>query len=370
MNIVEKTIKTALSLVILAAFLQTPLAAQQARTSESDSVSQTQSSIYPIPILFYTPETGTAGGVAALFIYRDSWSPRTSSVTADVIATEKKQIITEISADHYFSRNRYRLITDILFQKYPNKFFGIGNNTPESSEETYTAQTFYIHATFSANVISHFNVGPIVRYDNVAIGETASPAVLATGILPGSKGGTSSGLGFVVNWDSRDNTLASTTGSFYQLKTMFFRSAWGSDYSYDDMQIDARKFFTPVADHIIAFQFSGEFMGGIVPFQSLAKFGGSSLLRGYHDGRFRDKNMIALQAEYRIPVWWRFGLVGFAGIAQVANEIGHFAVDQFHAAGGLGLRFTWNVKERVNIRVDYGAGNNSSGVYVTVTEAF
>jgi len=340
---------------------------QDARTASADS---SRSGIFPLPILFYTPETGLAGGAAALFMYRDGISQRASSITADVIYTEKKQIIVEVSGDQYFNKGVYRLQSDIAFQKYPNKFFGIGNFTAESGEEDYTAQSFLFHAAISRNASSRFNIGPMIWYEHVSMKEIEPGKSLASGVISGSTGGTLCGAGFVANWDSRDNTFASTEGSFYQLTGLFYRRALGSDYGYTDLQIDTRNFFEVLPGQIFAVQAAAEFIDGSPPFRRLANFGGQNLLRGYYEGRYRDKNGIAVQAEYRIPVWWRFGLVGFAGAAQVADKVGNFGMNRFWFAGGAGLRFAWSPEERVNIRLDYGVGNNSSGLYVTVTEAF
>jgi hypothetical protein len=367
----EKIMKNISLVVLLASLpLQGSLLAQQVHATETDTIHTFQSGIFPLPIIFYTPETGIAGGAAVLFLYRHLPSPRASAITADIIYTQKKQFIAEIDGDQYFGEGRYRLTTDLAFQKYPNKFFGIGNNTSESSEETYTPQTFLVKAVLYRTLASYVNIGPTVRYENVSIQETAAGGLLAPGLLPGSRSGTSRALGIVANWDSRDNTFASESGSFYQITTLFYRSAFGSDYSYDDVQVDLRNFFKTFSDHIIAVQGMGEFIDGSAPFQSLAKFGGQNMMRGYFDGRYRDKNGVALQAEYRIPVWWRIGLVGFAGVAQVAEHISNLALNRFWFAGGVGLRFAWNPEERVNLRLDYGAGNNSSGVYITMTEAF
>ena len=371
MNVFKKTIAILSRLVLLTGLLvQSLLLAQQGRTTENDTVRTFQSGIYPLPIVFYTPETGFAGGAAALYLYRDPPSPHASAITADVIYTQKKQFTAEISGDQYFEEGCYRLTTDLLFQKYPNKFFGIGNNTPESAEENYTPQTFLLKAVLYRSFLSHANIGPVIRYEYTSMRETTTGGILAAGLLPGSKGGVSTGLGIVANWDSRDNTFATQSGSFYQLTTTFYRNAFGGDFSYDDIQIDTRNFFRTFSDQIVAVQGSGEFINGSAPFQDYAKFGGENLLRGYFDGRYRDKNAVSLQAEYRVPVWWRLGVVGFAGVAQVADQIGGFAIHHFWFAGGAGLRFAWNPEERINIRLDYGAGNNTSGVYLTITEAF
>jgi hypothetical protein len=371
MNLLKMDLKFASFLMLLTVFPpQASLLARQAQTTETDTVRTSLSGIYPLPIVFYTPETGVAGGAAALYLYRDSTSPRASAITADIIYTQKKQFIAEISGDQYFDEGRYRLVTDLFFQKYPNKFFGVGNNTSESNEETYTPQTFFFKVVLYRNFSSHINFGPMVRYENISMRETASGGILAKGLLSGSRGGIVSGIGVVANWDSRDNTFAAEYGSFYQVMALFYRSAFGSDYRYNDIQFDLRNFFRTFSDHVFAVQGAGEFTDGDAPFQSYARFGGQNILRGYFDGRYRDKNAVALQAEYRIPVWWRIGVVGFAGIAQVADRVNSLALDRFWFAGGMGIRFAWNPEERINLRLDYGAGNNSSGVYITMLEAF
>lgn len=343
---------------------------QQEQTSRSDSLQKTRSGIYPLPIIFYTPETGWAGGAAAWYLIRDTSSQRASSISGDVIYTQKNQIIVELNGDVYLNRDTYRLLTYLSFQRFPNKFFGTGNYTALSAEETYTPQSVVFHAVLYGHLYSRFNVGPLVRYERVSMRETDPAGLLASGNIVGSQGGKASGLGVVANWDSRDNTFATTAGSFYQLTGLIYRSVFGSDYNYTDVQIDARNFFELLPTQVLAIQAGGEFIDGSSPFQNLVQFGGQNLLRGYFAGRYRDKNGVAIQADYRIPIWWRFGLVGFAGVAQVASSVDHFALNRFWFAGGLGLRFFWNPEERISLRLDYGIGNDSSGMYITVTEAF
>lgn len=347
-----------------------PATARQLPGSDKDTVRSFGNRIYPIPILFYTPETGVAGGAAALYLIRDSLSGRPSSVTSDVIYTERKQIILELDGDLYFRQETYRLLSSIVFQRYPNKFFGIGNFTSSDDEETYTPQSFVVRAVLYCNIGSRYNVGPLVRYESVSMRELDPAGFLAPGTIVGSKGGTSSGLGFVANWDSRDNTFAASSGSFCQITGLFYRRSFGGDYNYSDILIDTRNFIEVVPTQVLAFQVAAEFMNGTVPFQSLVRFGGQNIIRGYFDGRYRDKNGIAAQAEYHVPVWWRFGVVGFAGTAQVADKVSHFATNRFWFAGGLGLRFFWDPREHISLRIDYGIGNNSSGMYITVSEAF
>jgi hypothetical protein len=354
---------------VLFVVLQTAYA-RQATVDETDTVHASKSRIFPIPILYYTPETGIAGGAAALYLLSDSASTRSSSITGDAIYTERKQVILEVDGDLYWQKETYRLLSSIVFQRFPNKFFGIGNFTALSNEETYTPESFIVQAVLYRKIVSRYNIGPMIRYESVTMREVSPSGQLASGSIVGSKGGKVSGMGLVANWDSRDNTFAAASGSFYQVTAMLYRHAIGSDFQYSDILLDTRHFFEIIPRQVLAIQAAAEFMDGSVPFQRLVRFGGQNIIRGYFDGRYRDKNGVALQAEYRLPVWWRFGLVGFAGVAQVADQVDHFAVNRFWFAGGLGLRFLWNRKERISLRLDYGIGNNSSGTYITVTEAF
>jgi len=366
----QKNIVPVLGLILATALLFPLTSRAQSAANDKDTVFINRNRIFPVPILFYTPETGVAGGAAALYLMRDSSSGRPSSITADAIYTEQKQSIFEIDGDMYFQRHAYRLLSSFVFQKYPNKFFGIGNFTAASDEETYTPESFVVRAVLYRNVFARYNIGPLIRYESVSMREVKPAGLLAPGTIAGSRGSKSSGLGLVANWDSRDNTFAASSGSFYQLTGLFYNRSFGGDYNFSDILFDTRLFFQTVSSQVLAVQAAAEFMQGTVPFQDLVRFGGQNIIRGYFDGRYRDKNGMALQAEYRVPVWWKFGVVAFAGAAQVADQVSHFGTNRFWFAGGLGLRFFWNPKEHISLRLDYGVGNNSSGVYITVTEAF
>ncbi len=102
----------------------------------------------------------------------------------------------------------------------------------------------------------------------------------------------------------------------------------------------------------------------------MPRIGGESLLRGYYDGRYRDRTMAAVQAEYRFPIAWRFGGAVFAGAGQVAEAPLDLSVDSLKVAGGAGLRFLVVENPHVNIRMDFGQSLAGSGFYLQITEAF
>jgi hypothetical protein len=60
---------------------------------------------------------------------------------------------------------------------------------------------------------------------------------------------------------------------------------------------------------------------GNVPYRMLPTLGGSKYLRGYYKGRFRDKNLILIQQECRMPLYKRLGIAVFGGVGEVASTL-------------------------------------------------
>mgnify|MGYP001586793466 CR=1 FL=1 len=112
------------------------------------------------------------------------------------------------------------------------------------------------------------------------------------------------------------------------------------------------------------------FTAGDVPFFQLPQIGGTSRLRGYPLGKYRDKHLIIAQAEFRFPIVWRFKGVVFGGGGTVFGSAGESA--KLRPNAGAGLRFEFDRRQKLHLRVDHGVGSGegNSGVYITLGEAF
>jgi len=95
-------------------------------------------------------------------------------------------------------------------------------------------------------------------------------------------------------------------------------------------------------------------------------------MRGYYEGRYRDRNYVAAQTEYK--TWlvkkWDLGVVLFGGVGDIAYELNDLKVKNFKYSYGFGFRYIFNAKERLTVRADFGFGKNTSGVYFAMQEAF
>ena len=135
--------------------------------------------------------------------------------------------------------------------------------------------------------------------------------------------------------------------------------------------LDLRRYF-PLFSNVLALRALGAASVATPPFDLMPQLGGDALLRGYFSGRYRDRQLMAFQAEYRFHLWWRIGGVGFIGAGQLGDVFGDFDLGSFHTNAGGGIRFLLSRAEGLNIRADWGwgLGASSSGFYLSLGEAF
>lgn len=323
-----------------------------------------------LPIIVHTPETKLALGVASIYFFRGPVSTRPSTVSAFVMYTQNRQVVTSLGAEVYSRDEGHKLEGNVSYIEFPDKFYGIGPDTPESNEEDYTPRSVNIMAGAQQRWHHHGHAGLRYEFSTWDLIETESGGMLAAGDLNGSQGGTTSGIGGLLNRDTRDNVYYSTRGSFCQVAGTYYPEWLGSDFDYGRFTLDLRRYFGFRGRHVVALQAVGVGTGGDTPIQSLAALGGSEIMRGYYQGRYRDRYSAVLQTEYRVKVWWRFGLVAFAGIGDVAHSPAGFELDHFRYSAGGGIRFLISKQEGMNLRLDSAVGEDTSGFYITLGEAF
>jgi len=188
--------------------------------------------------------------------------------------------------------------------------------------------------------------------------------------VPGRKGSFTSGLGVLFLWDSRNNAFSSSKGFYFQYYINQFSQVLGSKFNYLSQVLDIRKFVSINKNSVFAFQFLGNTNFGNVPVRSMANIGSSSIMRGYYEGRYTDKDLMALQAEWRQHVYGRLGMVAFAGVGRVAANFSEFSFSGVKPSFGSGVRLAIDKLEKLNARLDFGFGTKSHGVYLNLAEAF
>jgi hypothetical protein len=341
----------------------------QDETEEKDKKNQ----LLVLPIVYYTPETKIAGGIGGIFYLRslkDRYKDHTSSLFMDIIYTQKKQAIVEMTPNLYLKKGDFHLVGYLGFKKYAENFYGIGSETTESMEEYFNYRSLKFLFSLRKRITPSFFVGLQYNFEHFKITELEPGGVLDTEDIVGNAGGTQSGLGLLLVQDTRDHIFFPRSGTLLHAQASLFSPTLGSDYRFQKYTFDFRQYVTVFSNHVLAFQQNISVSSGDVPLQWLPLLGGPWVMRGYILGRFRDKNVIYLQMEYRIPLIWRLSAVGFVGYGDVATKLNRFKFFDFKLTGGVGIRYQLDRLSSTNVRLDFGFAKGSFGVYAMINEAF
>ena len=355
-------------LSLAGAFLCLSAVGQKSDTLKSEK----KLKIIPLPAIFYTPETrlGFGGLLSGVFNLGEKSNTRNS--TAQVLAayTLNKQILFETKHTLFTKVESYSISGKLNYYDFPILYYGIGNNTDKDQEENLEYQVFEIEQRVLKLVRPYWFVGPQYRFVRL-FDLTYEPEFLIEDkpILE-SQTGSNSGFGFSVIHDTRDNILNSHTGRYLLVSSFFHGGILGGAHRFDRYTIDYRQYFNFNKKGVLAFQYFGEFNTGSTPFREMALLGGDAVMRGYYKGRFRDHQQMVLQAEYRRQLIPWLGFTVFSSVGDVSSSFNKFDLGNFkHTIGG-GLRVMINKADRLNIRIDYGFGKETSGFYFAVAEAF
>jgi outer membrane protein assembly factor BamA len=333
-------------------------------------------SVVVLPVIYYTPETRWAGGAGGLVTFRLGQSggdkSRPSSLMFAAIYTQNRQFIISLNPEIYLRRESWIFAGKLEVQKFPEYFYGLGNDAPAEGKELYTPNQISLEGSVQKKIWAgqNFYAGLVYRFDHYRFQPFVPEGRLISGMIPGSPGGTISGIGAMARFDSRDNIFFPLKGFYGQFSAIWHGDGLGSDYSYTKIKMDLRAYFPVFRRHVLAIQNVFALASGDAPFMAYPRLGGENIVRGYNASRYRDKVQVAAQVEYRFPLWRRFGMVAFAGLGQVAGRAGDLKLDRFKAAAGFGIRFRIDRQEGTNIRLDFGFGKKSQGQYLSGGEAF
>ncbi len=346
-----------------------------AAADETEERSIKKTSFFILPIFSYAPETRWVVGTGGIFTFRsrpDIPDQRPSFVPFKAVYTQNKQFVFTLEPEITL-QNGSTIITGLMeLKEFPDMFYGIGNDSRAVGGERYTPRQVSFEISLQKRLRSTKNlfVGLYYGYDHYRFRPFDPEGRLATGDIFGSRGGAISGAGVLLKWDTRDNVFFPTQGHHIQISANLQDGLLGSRYEYAGMKVEAMAYIPMFRNQVLGIHGIVRGVSGNVPFMALPSLGGEEILRGYNGALFRDRILAAAQAEYRIPLWKRWGLAVFAGLGEVADRFGHLEFARLKYSIGLGIRFRISPAEGTNLRLDLGFGQGYSGTYITAGEAF
>ncbi|MBC6366415.1 BamA/TamA family outer membrane protein [Algoriphagus sp. AK58] len=368
-------------------------------------------SLLLVPIIGSNPATGFMFGVGGQYAFKMKGSEQFSLLSGSLQATTKNQYLFLVKNNVYSKNERFFYTGDWRFLIFSQPTYGLGTNSPEGGALDYQfalagqetsidslAQPMEFnfirfHQTVGYKIKEDMYLGIGYNYDSYfkindqRLSLVPGDSVLTSHYLYNKRYGFdtekyySSAILASFMIDKRDNMIQPYKGYFLSLG---FRGAYritGNENNSEMITMEWRSYHgvsKKNPSHLIAFWVMGTFTpeGGFpymtLPATAYDQRGRSA--RGYTQGRFRGKDYVYTEAEYRFPISRCSGILG--GVlfvnATTSNNLAQ-DLDLFESIKpgyGLGLRVMIDKSSRTNLTLDYGFGERSSGFYLAVSETF
>lgn len=318
----------------------------------------------------YSTDTKLGLGLVAAGLYRtdrrDSLLPPSNVSLFSDISTVGFYMLG-IRGNNIFPKDRLRLDYTVYFYSFPSYFWGVGHdmgddNANKSKMDRWQAR---IKASLLFRIADNLFAGPTAMYDYVRASGIERPD-----LYPGIGGSTScAAVGLSLVYDSRDVLTNPHRGARIALSHVFRPRCIGNTCTFSTTDIAASCYGRVWKGGILAAELRGVFNRGDTPWAMMALLGGSNSMRGYYEGRYRDKNKLEAQAELRQHVWRRNGITAWVGAGNVFGRFGEIRAQ--HILPNYGIGYRWEFKKDVNVRLDYGFGRSGqSGFLFNINEAF
>ena len=345
-----------------------------------------RSTLVPFIAPSYTPETSvmlTLGGLYTFKTKRENSLLSRSSMPFSIGYSVNGSLLISIKANIYMLSDRLRLTGEYWNKNMPDNYWGVGYEngryTPQSDSTTgYQRNWNQFKYKIVYKVLKNFYIG--INYDYNRTTASKVNEVMAADsnyLLHGDKV-FNSGFGMVWRYDSRDFPENAYKGVLLELAGTGYGKHTSSSNVFQVYELDYRQYQKIIRDgSTLAWQVKTRVSHGDVPWTELSMIGTPFDLRGYTWGQYRDYSSLFMLAEYRymLPrktpngrgdMYGPFGFVVWTGTGSIAADYGEFK--NWIPNAGVGLRF--EIQKRMNLRIDYGVGANSSAFYISFNEAF
>lgn len=318
----------------------------------------------------YASDTKFGLGLVAAGLYRtdpnDSILPPSNvSLYGDVSSVGFYML--GVRGNHIAPKGRYRIDYHLYFYSFPADFWGIGhemgdNDANKSDMKRWQAQA---EVSFLFRVADNFYIGPMASYDYV-IGKHIERPELLQGM---DQHTWNVGAGVSLVYDNRDNLTNPHRGIYLNINQMFRPGFMGNDYAFSTTAFRFDAYQRLGKGTVLAEDIRANLNFGNPSWGMMAELGGTHSMRGYYEGRYRDKHSLEATVELRQHVWKRNGIVVWVGAGTIFPKFSALRSKQILPNAGVGYR--WEFKKNVNVRLDYGFGKSGqSGFLFNINEAF
>lgn len=343
--------------------------------------SSRRASFMPVPILRYSQEIGFEIGAGLLYsVYLDKkdLSNRSSNFSGLMSASTKGQYNISLKGDIWTRKNKHHYITELRFRKMPFDFYGIGNGTEERNKDRLSQDNIKAVIEAEKKFWPNMYTGFLLGFENYHFTDKEAGGIFTSNLDIAHKfGGSVVYAGVSQTYDTRNSNNYTTKGFMAKISYQYAPDFWGGgNFTGSLIKTSVRNFWPLSPKFVLGINgIYNTIQGKNTPFYLLPQLGNDEMMRGYYTGRFRDRNLLAGQAELRYRYNNRFGLVAFGGGGQVFDN-GGLALKNFKPSYGAGGRYFFDPEKGLSVRLDYGIGEKradekrQTGFYISLAEAF
>jgi hypothetical protein len=296
-------------------------------------------SVLPGP--FYNPEMSLGIGISAVGLYQvdpNDTKSELSSLMINGFASINGALGVVIENKTFLNQDRQRFYFSIEMADAPEVYYGVGytDNHIDENKIDYNYQQFSANPMWlqRLNDNSFAGFGVDFKYSSGEDFDSLDSSLDYSLLEESSR---SVGANFLINYDTRNHVINPSSGRILQLNSFFYREFLGSKTDFEVYDLVYSEYMPiPRYSDVLAWQIRSRLTHGDVPWDQFSKIGGGSSLRGYNIGRYRDKQMILSQVEYRMDLSGRHGLVYWAGAGMVADQVNDFSLQEILPNVGIG----------------------------------
>nr|WP_154325491.1 BamA/TamA family outer membrane protein [Pantoea sp. 201603H] len=325
-----------------------------------------------VPGPFYTPELGAGIGAAVVGMYRthpQDTADQNSVVTISGYTSSTGALGINLQNYSFFPGDRWRVFLNGKLNNTPSWYWGPGFSAGKhkNHRQKYTAREISLSPEILRRLWTNSYFGLGWDFSSFHAAKPGKGPRLVQN-APGGPSLLNSGMSFQLLYDSRDFIANPSRGRMFSLSDTVYTPELGSDSRFNVLTTRYSQYHAFTSRDTLAWEVSGEFTSGSVPWISLPTLGSSQRMRGYYPGRYRSRDTLSGQVEYRRRLAWRHGVVAWLGGGTMGSDMDALSHSRWLPSVGVGYRFAF--KPKMNVRLDYGVGQHSSSFYFQVGEAF
>ena len=333
----------------------------------------------------YSDATGFSIGLMSAGVYKTDptdplLQPSVVSIYGDISTTGF--YLLGVRGFHLFPKRKHRLDYSTYLFSFPSGFWGAGYENgmgmdPNLQAGSYKRKNYAARVDYSYNLIKGLNIGANYSLEYIeGVDWDKNAEILLNTFDNPQKAFFSSGVGAFLMYDTRDFITSPSKGIYTRFNYSIFPQFLGNQASatFNMIEFEFRAYHKLWEGAMMAYDFHAVLTNGNTPWTNYFNMGGTTRMRGYYEGQFRDRNGIETQIEYRQKVWSRIGVVGWVGAGNVFSSFDKYKWSETLPNYGVGLR--WEFKKNINLRLDYGwgvveaSGKRVSSIIFNINEAF